>query len=171
MSTEDETVQENASRKGATHRPFVLTDMPTWLMLLLVAIGMPRTILADLNVVPPESGILYYILALAPFVAWIAVAIVRETRKPIMDFIVLGVLYGLSLILVHQVLWNTGVGEGKYPTQGALNFADNFSPSVHDLAMRGFSVMIALAIGIGSGIIVALIAFVAKLVRSRRQKA
>ncbi|HEV7652376.1 MAG TPA: hypothetical protein VGP26_29835 [Actinophytocola sp.] len=167
MTTDDKTVPH----EGTTHRPFWLTDMPTWLMLLLVVVGLPRTILADLNVVPPESGILYYFLALAPYVAWVAVAIVRETRKPIADFIVLGVLYGLSLVLVHQVLWNAGAGEGQETPAAARSFAEGFSPGMQDLATRGYTVMIAMAIGIGSGIVVALIAFVAKLVRSRRLKA
>ncbi len=77
MSTEDPTASA----------PFWLTDLPTWLMLALVAVGLPRTILTDLAVVPPESGPLYYVLALAPFAAWLSVATVRPTRKPIADFL------------------------------------------------------------------------------------
>ena len=51
---------------------------------------------------------LYYILALTPFAVWLVVAIVRSSRRPFADFLVLGVLYGLSLMVVHQVLWDVG---------------------------------------------------------------
>jgi hypothetical protein len=175
MTSDDNTTTQPGTdptaRPTGWQRPFWLTDMPTWLMLTLVVIGMPRTLLGDLNVVPPESGILYFVLALGPYVAWIAVAIFRETRKPIADFIMLGVLYWLSLVLVHQVLWNAGAGEGQETPAAARSFAENFSDGFQELAVRGYTVVIALAIGLGSGIVVALIAYVAKLVRSRRQKA
>ena len=167
MCIHDQTATVSATRE--TYRPFWLTDMPTWLMLTLVAIGLPRTTLADMNVVAPESGVLYYVLALAPYAAWLAVAMIRETRKPIMDFLVLGVLYGLSLIVVHQLLWNAGAGLGEQPPAGAMNFARNFGQGFQDLAIRGYTIMIAMMIGVGSGLVVAIVAFAAKVVRSKRQ--
>lgn len=151
-------------------RSFWLTDIPMRLMLTLVAIGLPRTILADLNVVPPESGLLYYFLALTPFAAWLAVAMVRKTRTPVRDFLVLGVLYGLSLVIVHQLLWNIGSGLEDQQSVGAVSFAENFSPAFQELALRGYTIMIAMVIGVGSGLTVAAVAFVAKVVRSKRQK-
>ena len=153
--------------RSKAHRPIWLTDMPAWLMLTLVAIGLPRTILAELDVVQPESGLLYYFLALAPFVTWLAVAVLRETRKPIMDFVVLGVLYALSLAIVHQVFWNASAGFGHQPSAGAVNFAENFSPGFQDLAVHGYTIMIAMMIGIGSGLTIAIVAFVAGMVRAR----
>ena len=39
---------------GLLNRRFPLTDMPTWLMLALVALGLPRTVLADLDIVAPR---------------------------------------------------------------------------------------------------------------------
>ncbi|WP_143591158.1 hypothetical protein [Thermoactinospora rubra] len=142
--------------------------MPAWLLLTLVAIGLPRTILADLDIVPPESGLLYYFLALAPFAAWLAVAVLRETRKPIMDFLVLGSLYGLSLAVVHHALWNADAGYGNRPPAGAVGFAGNFSPALQDLALHGYTIMIAMAIGLGSGLAVAVAAWVAGKVRAKR---
>lgn len=148
-------------------RPIWLTDMPAWLMMTLVAVGLPRTILADLDVVQPESGLLYYFLALAPFAVWLAVAVLRATRKPVMDFVVLGVLYALSLAVVHQVLWNANAGYGHQPPASAVKFAENFSPGSQDLALHGYTIMISLMIGIGSGLVVAIVAFVAGKVRAR----
>jgi hypothetical protein len=87
-----------------------------------------------------------------------------------MDFVVLGVLYGLSLVVVHQLLWNTGSSNGYHPPAGAVSFAENFDSSSRELAMRGYTVMIAMMIGVGSGLVVGLVAFVAKSVRSKLHK-
>jgi hypothetical protein len=144
--------------------------MPVWLMLTLVAIGLPRTILADLGIVEPESSLLYYFLALTPFAAWLVVAIFRETRKPIADFLMLGTLYGLSLVIVHQILWDVGTSLGHEPPAAAVSFADSVSPAFHDLALRGYTIMIAMLIGIGTGLVAALIALAAKAVRSSRHR-
>jgi hypothetical protein len=142
--------------------------MPVWVMTLLVALGLPRTILADLDIVAPESSLLYYVLALTPFAAWVIVAVFRKSRKPFWDFLVLGILYGVSLIAVHQALWNVGPSLGHRPPTAAVNFADSFDAAFRELAIRGYTIMIALVIGVGTGLIAALVASVANAVRSRR---
>lgn len=141
------------------------TDMPAGLMAVLVAAGVPRTVLADLNVVPPESGPLYYLLALAPYGCWVAVAVLRRTRKPLADFVVLGMLYGLSLLIVHQLLWGA---EGHTVPQSARDIAAHFSPGLQELALRVYTSGIALIIGIGSGLIIGLLALTVHTWRARR---
>lgn len=158
------------SAAGVWSRPFPLTDLPTWLMLSLVALGLPRTILADLGIVPPESGLLYYVLALAPFVAWLAVAILRTSGKPFRDFVILGLLYGLSLALVHQALWDAGPSLGHQPPQAAFDFADNFAPGLRELAVRAYTVGIALMIGLGTGLVAALVARTTDVIRRHRPR-
>jgi hypothetical protein len=148
-------------RMPAWHRRFPATDLPAWLMLVLVALGLPRTVLADLDVVAPESSLLYYVLALVPFAVWLVVAVVRTSRRPVMDFVVLGGLYGLSLVVVHQVLWSVGPSLGHHPPDSAVAFADMFSPAWHDLALRAYTSGIAMVIGLGTGLIAALIALAA----------
>ncbi|NIK61671.1 hypothetical protein [Kribbella shirazensis] len=123
-------------------RTFPATDMPAWLVLVLVALGIPRTVLADLDVVPPESGLLYYCLALIPFAVWLGVAIRRRSRRPLTDFLMVGGLYGVSLAIVHQLMWTDG------------------------LALRHIG--IAMMIGLGTGLVVGLVALVANLWRSKR---
>jgi hypothetical protein len=159
-----------AQQSGWLHRNFILTDMPTWLMFALVALGLPRTILADLDIVAPESSLLYYFLALIPFAVWFAVAVIRRSRRPFMDFLVLGVLYGLSLVVVHQLLWDVGPSLGHDPPAGAVSFADRFSPPLREVALRGYTIVIAMLIGLGTGLVAALAAVVANLVRSRRHR-
>ena len=144
-----------------------LTDMPAGLMLLLVAVGLPRTILADLDIVPPESGLLYYVLALAPFTAWLLAAVLRKTRRPFLDFLVLGIVYGLSLILVHQALWGAAAGYGQRPPAGAVDFAEQFGSVWYELALRAHTSAIAMLIGVGSGLVAAIVAVSARSWRSR----
>ena len=122
---------------------FPATDMPVWLVLVLVALGVPRTVLADLDVVAPESGLLYYCLALVPFAVWLFVAIARRSRRPFTDFLMVGLLYGVSLAVVHQLMWTEG------------------------LALK--HVGIALMIGLGSGAVVGLVALAANAVRRARR--
>jgi hypothetical protein len=136
----------------------------------LVAVRLPRTILADLGIVEPESSLLYYVLALAPFATWLAVAIMRKSRKPFRDFLVLGVLYGLSLVLVHQLLWYVAPSLGQQPPVAAVDFANQFGPAVRDLAQRAYTIMIAMVIGIGTGLVTAAVAIVANLIRTRRRR-
>lgn len=146
-------------------RKVPLTDMPTGLMAALVAAGVPRTVLADLNVVPPESGLLYYVLALAPYACWLVVAVLRPTRKPIMDFLVLGVLYGISLMVIHQVLWGA---EGHIIPQSAHDFAEQFRPGLREPVLRVYTSGIAMMIGVGSGLVGSAVAFAASRVRKAR---
>lgn len=162
---------EEAGRSENTLRPsrrFFLTDMPAGLMLGLVAVGLPRTILADLDIVAPESGLLYYALALAPFAAWLLAAILRESRRPFRDFLVLGIVYGLSLIVVHQALWAAPAGYGQRPPASAVNFAEQFDPEWYGLALRAHTSSIAMLIGVGTGLVAAIVAVSAHAWRARR---
>ena len=151
-------------------RTFPPTDMSTWLMLALVSLALPRTILEDLDVVAPERSWLYFVLALTPFAVWLAVAILRETSRPLMDYVVLGVLYGLSLALVHQLLWDAGASLGQQPPAAAVSFAADFDPSVRELAVRAYTVGISMVIGIGTGIALGVVAMVGRAVRSRQRR-
>jgi len=150
-------------------RPVPLTDMPWALLLILVAVGLPRTVLADLDIVVPESSLLYYVLALAPFAAWLVVAVVRPTRKPVMDFLILGLLYELSLILVHQLLWNAPGAEHSIP-EGAITFAEQFDSGIRELVLRLYTAAISLGIGIGTALVAAAIAAIATWIRRTRSR-
>jgi len=147
-----------ADATGAAPR-FPATDMPILLMIGLVALGLPRTVLADLDVVPPESGALYYALALTPFAVWLIVATRRRTRRPLADFVVLG---------VHQGLWELGPSLGYHPPASAVDFAEGFAPSRRELAERAYTCGVAMMIGVGAGLVSGLTARVALVWRTRR---
>ncbi|MFD2081398.1 hypothetical protein SAMN05421678_10637 [Actinopolymorpha cephalotaxi] len=163
---EEPTYQRSRPLRGR----FPASDMPSWLLLLLAALGLPRTVLADLGIVRPESGPLYYVLALTPFAAWLAVAIIRENRRPVLDFLVLGTLYGLSLVLVHQLLWGAGASLGHQPPDSAVGFADLFSPGRREFVLRIYTSGIAMLIGLGTGVVAAGVAAAARAWRTSRAR-
>lgn len=127
------------------------TSWPGWLLLGLVVLGLPRTILADLGIVLPESSWVYFVLALTPFAVWFAIAVLRRTATPIRDHLLAGALYGLSLIAVHEALWWAGSSLGHQLS--------------NDLAAHASTWAIALSIGLGVGAVAAVTAFVANRVR------
>jgi hypothetical protein len=144
--------------------------MPAALVLTLVALGVPRTILADLDIVPAESGLLYYALALTPYAAWLAVALFRPSRRPIAGFLIVGVLYGLSLVVIHQALWRAGPSLGHNPPASAIDFANQFSVGWHDFALRAYTSGIAMIIGISSGLVTGIVGLASKASRTKRSR-
>jgi hypothetical protein len=149
-------------------RNFLFTSMPVWLVLTLILIMVPRTLLSDLGTITAETPV-YYFFALLPFAAWLGVAMFRPNKRSFRDFLVLGVLYSLTLIVIHQWLWNVGSSLGHSPPQAALDFSAGFDPAIRDMAVRGYTIIISLLIGIGSGAVVGLIAAAARLIRSRQE--
>lgn len=147
-------------------RKLLGTEWPGWLLLSLIGLGLPRTILADLGIVEPESSWVYFVLALTPFAVWFAVAIFRRTRSPIKDHLVAGTLYGLSLIAVHEALWPISTSLGTHPPQGAITLAEQFSSPIRELVLHGYTSAIAMMIGVGVGLIAAIIAAVSNRVRT-----
>jgi hypothetical protein len=158
-----------AQRPAELARRFPGTDMPIGLVLALVAIGLPRTILADLDIVEPESGFLYYVLALTPFAVWLGVAVMRRSRRPFVDFVIVGLLYGLSLVVVHQVLWDAGPSLGHHPPASAVDFANRFDGWGRELALRAYTSGVAMVIGLGTGLVTALVALGVHRLRSGRE--
>ena len=161
---------EQPGTPGFLRRNVPGTGMPAWLMVGLVALGLPRTILADLGIVAPESSWIYFVLALAPFAVWLAVAVLRTTDSPIRDHLVVGACYGLSLVIVHEALWRIAAPLGNHPPQSAVDFAARFDPPLQNVALHAYTFVIAMTIGLGSGLIIGIVAAIAKRVRARHAR-
>lgn len=144
---------------------FPMTAMPIGLFGALIAITVPRTVLAQLDVVPPESGALYYVLALVPYACWYLVAALRPTPRPLADHLMLGTVYGVTLVVIHQALW---ASEGNIVPRAAHELAEQVPMSLEDLTLRLYTVGVSMVIGIGSGAIGSAIALLARWVRRPR---
>ena len=80
----------------------------------------------------------------------------------------LGALYGVSLLLVHQALWDVGPALGEHPPASAVDFAARFASDHRELALRAYTSGIAMVIGLGTGLVLSAIAVGARVWRSRR---
>lgn len=161
--TEAATKQVKRSRRG-----ILGADLTVWAMLILVALGLPRTVLADLGILVPEGSWLYYVVALAPYAVWLAVAVLRRTATPIRDHLLVGALYALSLVVIHELFWNVESSQGHNPPRAALELASGFASPVRELVIHGYEFGVATMIGVGSGAVMALVALAATGVRRLR---
>lgn len=85
-------------------------------LLGLAATGLPRVILHDLHIIEEGSPVTWA-LALGPVALWIAVAVVRRVPNPFLTVLVIGAIFGLLLVITHQVLWDVAF-QGAPPSIG-----------------------------------------------------
>jgi hypothetical protein len=147
------------------HRWNFKTDIPLTILFLLAFLSMPRVVLHDLKLMPFDS-FFYLFTAIAPLLVYLAIAIFRDNKRPIYDFFILGVFYGVLLALVHLLLWDVaGSGHG-------LAFGDNLTgvmdPSAEALAFKVAVAHSSVFTGVGIGLILGLISKVAQKVKERR---
>lgn len=150
-----------------TRRRFVGTQLPVAVVLVLILLGLPRTILTDLGIITPEGSALYYLLALTPFAAWFVAAALCRTSSPIRDQLIVGVCYGLSLTLVHEVLWRTDASVGHHLPAAAARLAEPYGSPIRELILHGYAFGVAMSIGLGVGLAAAMIALIATWLRVR----
>jgi hypothetical protein len=73
-------------------------------MVALAMLGLPRVILHDLHIIDSAHP-LSWILSLGPVAVWVAVAVARKVRRPFLTVLAIGVIFGLMLVVTHQLLW------------------------------------------------------------------
>jgi hypothetical protein len=141
-----------------------MPDLPLLYIVLLAALTLPRVVIHDLGLIEIDSPV-YTALAVAPLLIWLLVAVFRKTQRPIFDFLVLGLAYGVFLGLTHQILWDASWG-GNPPHIGG-NLTGKFSPIVESLILRAFALGSSVATGLVFGAAFGLVAFLATKVRNR----
>lgn len=77
----------------------------------LAALGLPRVLLHDLHLIDQGNG-LNWILALGPVVVWIVLAVVKRVPNPFLTVLVIGSIFGLMLVITHQLLWGIAFQDG-----------------------------------------------------------
>lgn len=140
-----------------------------WLAIIgLALLGVPRVILHDLALVH-EQTFVNLVLVVAPLAIWVLVAVVRRVPHPFLTLLVVGAVYGVLLVITHQVLW--GVAFADAPPQLGGNLA-TLSPEAQALITRGFAAVSGLFTGLVVGAISGLIAWgLSALARSGRSGA
>lgn len=124
-------------------------------LVLLALIAAPRVVLHDLGLIQ-EGTFVNALFVFVPPLAWIAVVLWRRVPNPFRTLLVVGVLYGVALMLGHQILWTVAHG-GDAPTLGG-DLAD-LSPVVQQVVIRVFAALSGLVTGTVVGTVCGLIAW------------
>ena len=141
-------------------RNFLKTCLPFLSILVLAAIAVPRVIIHDLHLADLDS-VPYKILATVPFLIWFGVAVFRKTTKPLADFLVLGLVFGILLAITHQLLWHSALN-GQLPQ---LN--TTLDPAAQEIVLRIAAVLSSILTG---AIIGAFFGCIAELSTAIRKK-
>ncbi|WP_233358900.1 hypothetical protein [Thermomonospora amylolytica] len=139
--------QRQKKAPGALRRSL---GMPPPLIVALAALGVPRVIAHDLDLVGPGVNA---ILVFGPVLIWIAVVLRRRPPNPFPALLAVGLGYGVMLAVTHQILWNEAF-DGDPPRLGG-NLEGELSPAVESLILRisafGGSVFTGVLVGAVAG--------------------
>jgi hypothetical protein len=111
----------------------------------LAALGVPRVIAHDLQLVGPAVNAL---LVFVPIAVWLAVVLGKRVPNPFVTLLAVGAAYGVLLGLTHQVLWSASFDAP--PTLGG-NLAGTLSPATEAVVLRTFAFGSSLLTGAGVG--------------------
>ena len=100
-----------------SRRPPYFFGMPLLLLAGLALLGMPRAVLHDLHLIGERSPATWF-LALAPVAIWIAVTMLVRSPRPFLTVLVIGLMFGVLLVLTHQLLWDAAFS-GNVPAVGS----------------------------------------------------
>ncbi len=145
--------------KKAT-KPKSITTWP--LFIILAALMMPRVVAHDLRLFDSNSTA-YQAMALIPLLIWLVVVLMRKTKQPIHDYLILGGLYGLFLGLTHQITWEAAWGSN--PPHLGGNMVSLINPMIESLLMRFATLLSSLGTGLATGLIFGLIGTAAQRLR------
>lgn len=140
------------TRTSPPRRPPVL-GLPLLAIIGLALLGAPRVVLHDLGLIHEGTG-LNMIFVTVPAVIWIVVVLWRRVRNPFLTMLSIGGAYGIILVLVHQILWNTAHG-GSSPRLGG-NLSD-LDPAAQEIIVRAFSAGSGLLTGLVVGALLGLV--------------
>lgn len=132
-----------------------VSGLPLPVLVLLALLAAPRVVLHDLGIIH-EGTLVNALFVFAPPLVWIVVVLWRRVPNPFLALVVVGLLYGVALMLGHQLLWHL-TWEGEAPTLGGA-LAD-LPPMVQQVILRGFAALSSLVTGTIVGAISGLIAW------------
>lgn len=129
-------------------------------LVLLALIAAPRVVLHDLGLIQ-EGTFVNALFVFVPPLVWIVVVLWRRVPDPFRTLLMVGVLYGVALMLGHQLLWNVAY-EGDPPTLGGG--LAGLSPVVQQVMVRVFAALSSMVTGTVVGAVCGLVALAASKV-------
>lgn len=137
---------------STTHR--LAPGLSPPVLILLAALAAPRVVLHDLGLIG-EGTFVNALFVFVPPLVWIAVVLGRRAPNPFVTLLVVGALYGLMLVIGHQILWNVAWA-GEPPRLGGSLSA--LPPLAHEVITRGAAVVSGLVTGTVVGALAGLVA-------------
>jgi hypothetical protein len=123
--------------------------MPVTTVVGLAALGVPRVVAHDLNLVGPA---LNAVLVFLPILIWLGVVLWRRVPNPFLTLVSIGGVYGVLLAITHQLLWSSAYGDN--PPRLGGNLAGTMSPGAEEVLMRAFAFGSSLFTGVMVGVAV-----------------
>ncbi|SDW50842.1 hypothetical protein SAMN05216215_1003320 [Saccharopolyspora shandongensis] len=117
--------------------------MPLSAMFGLALLGVPRVIAHDLRLASPLVNAL---LVFVPIAVWPAIVLWLRAPNAFRTLLITGVIYGVLLDVVHQLLWTPAFGGAAPGLDG--NLAGVPAPSAEGLLLRAFAFLSGLVTGV-----------------------
>lgn len=146
------TAHSHPGRTSATRRRL---GLPFIVLIGLALLGAPRVVLHDFGVLT-EGTAINAVFVFVPLVIWIVVALWQRVPQPFLTLLVVGALYGVILLFIHQILWDVGFGSNMPRLGGNLAGLDDRLQAV---IIRFFAGLSSLFTGAIVGAITGLIAW------------
>ncbi|MEU8224007.1 hypothetical protein [Kribbella sp. NPDC048915] len=135
--------------------------LPPWAIVGLALLGVPRILAHDLGITsPPIQGL----LTLGPAIVWIFVVLRAKVPSPVVTLLAVGVVYGLALGIVHNLMWGQVFGDNP-PELGVLD-ADTA-----EVPLRFATFVSSLFTGAAVGLVIGVIVHGLRAVGQRNNRA
>lgn len=132
-----------------------LLGLPLIAVFGLALLAVPRVVLHDLDILH-EGTPINALFVFVPPIVWIVAVVVAGGRRAFATVFAIGLVSGILLAVVHQLLWSTAFA-GNAPRLGG-NLA-GLDPAVQEVIIRLFSIPSSLVTGALIGAIAGLVAW------------
>ncbi|UMG91856.1 hypothetical protein [Nocardioides sp. TF02-7] len=122
--------------------------LPLWAVVGLALLSVPRIFAHDLGL---GGGPIPALLTVGPVVVWVVVVLAARVPSPWVTLLAVGVLYGVALGVVHNVLWDEVFADDP-PGLGALD------PERAELPLRVAAFVSSVFTGTAVGLVAGLVA-------------
>jgi hypothetical protein len=138
-----------------------MLGLPLILLAGLALLAVPRAVLHDLEIIH-EGTAVNALLVAVPLLVWIVVVVRARVPRPFFTLLAVGAMYGVCLVVVHQMLWDVDADLGG-------NLAGRLSPAAEEAVVRLFAAVSSLFTGLLTGAVTGLAAWlVSGLIHRRR---
>ena len=137
--------------------------LPVSAVVVLGLLAAPRVVLHDLDVLR-EGSLVNSLFVFVPLLIWIVVAVLRSAN-PFVSLLAAGGVYGVCLLVVHNVLWSR-TWEGDPPRLGG-NLEGRLPAATEELILRGAMSLTGLFTGLAVGTVCGALAWAVTRARSR----